>query len=138
MPSARAQKQSDIAARRALLWVTLCLPRAAGSLRPLEFWLYNLIQPLAANQYLKAASAITLSQGGTVGSAGLLHQATITSDGQALLLPYMKYRYFLAVKHPLLSAMVPFISFSSRTLMLAVCCLPYGNRPDRPTDQLTE
>ena len=65
------------------------------SLKPMEYWLWNLISPLLTSTDgapVKASKSLALNNAGTIKSAGLQHQMTVVGDGKVAALPYMLYR----------------------------------------------
>lgn len=85
------QEIQAASARLAADWMLI----VTDSLKPVEYWLWNLVWPIAhdTTNRVRAAHSLSLSPGGTINMAGLRHHLTVVGDGRVLKLPYMLYRW---------------------------------------------
>ena len=85
------QQVAAAAAELSVDWILIL----TDSLKPMEYWLWNLISPLLKEgdgEATSASKSLSLNNAGTIQSAGLQHQMTVIGDGQVLALPFMLYR----------------------------------------------
>ena len=96
--SSKGQLQQIAAAAAELSadWILIL----TDSLKPMEYWLWNLISPLLEKgdgEAVRASKSLSLNIAGTIQSAGLQHQMTVIGDGKVIALPYMLYRCEVSV-----------------------------------------